>query len=367
MMVDKSVILITKTKKGIFMQNIMIRFIFLLAVLFPTLAPAMSVNNIFVFGDSLSDGGNVYNVTGSSFPPPPYAQRFSNGPVAVEQLASMAGINLLPSTLGGTNFAFGGAATGVVAGTANIDNYLAAPPASPLAFLNGTGIQNQTNQFIASGINFDPNQTLFVLWGGPNDIFTWLDGYSSETINQVVAGAIDHIVESIKALYTDGAEYFLIPDMVDLGKTPFGKNQGSGGQAFLSQISSSFNTFLGQKLDAIVGPNIFRPDVNNLLQLVQANPLAYGFDNAIDACLNTAAATLCQNPDRYLFWDGVHPTKQGHALIAGEFYSSAIPEPPVIVLMSLAIVVGFSFGTPSFRMHNIFIVKRMDDGSNKNA
>ena len=341
-----------KIKKDIFMQNLMIRFIFLLAVLFPTLSSAMSVNNIFVFGDSLSDGGNVYNITGSSFPPSPYAQRFSNGPVAVEQLASMAGINLLPSTvIGGTNFAYGGAATGVVAGTANIDNYLAAPPMSPLAFLNGTGIQNQTNQFIASGISFDPNQSLFVLWGGPNDIFTWLDGYSSATIDQVIAGAINHIIDSINTLSSHGAEYFLIPDMVDLGKTPFGKNQGISGQYYLSQISSSFNAFLGQNLDAIVGANIFRPDVNNLLQLVQANPLAYGFDNAIDACLNTSTSTICQNPDRYLFWDGVHPTEHGHALIAGEFYATAIPEPPVIALMSLAILVGFSFRTTSFRIN----------------
>jgi len=32
-----------KIKKDIFMQNLMIRFIFLLAVLFPTLSSAMSV------------------------------------------------------------------------------------------------------------------------------------------------------------------------------------------------------------------------------------------------------------------------------------------------------------------------------------
>ena len=55
------------------MQNMMIRFIFLLAILLPTLSSAMSVDNIFVFGDSLSDGGNVYNTTGMQFPPPPYA------------------------------------------------------------------------------------------------------------------------------------------------------------------------------------------------------------------------------------------------------------------------------------------------------
>lgn len=322
------------------MQNIMIRFVFLLTVLFPTLAPAMSVNNIFVFGDSLSDGGNVYNVTGNQFPPTPYAQRFSNGSVAVEQLASMVGINLQSSTVGGTNFAYGGADTGVVPGT-SFDNYLAAPPLSPLAFLNGTGIQNQVST--ASGISFDPNHALFVVWGGPNDIFTWLDGITSATIDQVVGSAVSNIMTAIGTLKGYGAENFLIPSMVDLGKTPLGKNLGGTDQAGLSLISSTFNAFLGQGLDAIVGANIFRPDVNNLLQLVQANPLAYGIDNATDACVNLAASTICQNPDRYLFWDSVHPTQHGHALIAGEFYASAVPEPSAIALMSLAILVGFSF------------------------
>ncbi|MEY3288404.1 MAG: hypothetical protein RLZZ419_646 [Pseudomonadota bacterium] len=328
------------------MQNIMIRFIFLLAVLFPTLSSAMLVNNVFVFGDSLSDGGNVYNTVAVAssgtiqFPPPPYAQRFSNGPVAVEQLAAMVGINLQPSTVGGTNFAYGGADTGIVPGT-SIDNYLAAPPSSPLAFLNGTGIQNQTNGFTSSGTSFDPNHALFVVWGGPNDIFTWLDKLTPATIDQVIGSAVSNIVTAIGTLKSYGAENFLIPNMVDLGKTPLGKQIGGTDQAGLSVISSNFNTFLNLGLDAIVGANIFRPDVNNLLQLVQANPLAYGIDNATDACVNISASTVCQNPDRYLFWDSVHPTEHGHALIAGEFYASAVPEPSAMALMSLAILVGF--------------------------
>jgi len=345
------------------MQNMMIRFIFLLAVLFPSLTSAMSVNNIFVFGDSLSDGGNVYNYVNTAtsgtlkFPPPPYAQRFSNGPVAVEQFASLAGINLQPSITGGTNFAYGGAATGVVPGTKSIDypdgidNYLV--KSIPIPFLNDTGIQNQIKAFDASGKNFDPNHSLFVVWGGPNDIFTWLDGFSTTTIDNVVADALSHIITSITILESKGAENFLIPNMVDLGNTPFGKKLGGIQQTALSQISSNFNAFLDQNLDAIVGANIFRPDVNNLLQLVQADPQAYGFENVRDSCFNKLTFQTCSNPDRYLFWDDVHPTERGHGLIAGEFYISTIPEPPVIVLISLAVLAGFSFREKLFPLHKI--------------
>jgi phospholipase/lecithinase/hemolysin len=27
-------------------------------------------------------------------------------------------------------------------------------------------------------------------------------------------------------------------------------------------------------------------------------------------------AVLCQQPDEYLFWDGIHPTKAAHAIVA---------------------------------------------------
>ena len=338
------------------MQNLIIRSIFLLAVLLPRLSSAMSVNNIFVFSDSLSDGGNVYNYVNVAtsgavqFPPsPPYAQRFSNGPVAVEQFASMAGINLKPSTVGGTNFAYGGAATGVVPGTKEIvypdgiDNYLV--KSIPIPFLNGTGIQNQVDGFITSGINYDPKHSLFVVWGGPNDIFTKLDGYSSANMGDVIANAVGNTLSFISTLALYGAENFLIPNMVDLGMTPFGIKLGGLEQAGLTQISNTFNTFLGQGLDSIVGANIFRPDVNNLLQLVQADRQAYGFDNVTDSCFNKITFVTCSNPNGYLFWDDVHPTERGHALIASDFYTTAIPEPSIIALIGLAGLVGFSFRT----------------------
>ena len=31
---------------------------------------------------------------------------------------------------------------------------------------------------------------------------------------------------------------------------------------------------------------------------------------------------LCSNPDSYIFWDPVHPTKHTHALIAAQFISN---------------------------------------------
>src|SRR5580698_7941700 len=66
---------------------------------------ASSFSSVVVYGDSLSDNGNLYSLIG--YPPPPYYNgRFSNGPVAAEQLATALGAPLF-------DFAVGGATSGV--------------------------------------------------------------------------------------------------------------------------------------------------------------------------------------------------------------------------------------------------------------
>jgi phospholipase/lecithinase/hemolysin len=47
----------------------------------PVKAATLGFDGLYVFGDSLSDTGNVYAATQNQFPPLPYAPgRFTNGP-----------------------------------------------------------------------------------------------------------------------------------------------------------------------------------------------------------------------------------------------------------------------------------------------
>ena len=86
--------------------------------LVPVLAVAGPFREVVVFGDSLSDSGNVFAATeavlAEAIPvSPPYDEgRFSNGPVWVDILAEKLGLQLHPFLQGGTNFALGGAAIG---------------------------------------------------------------------------------------------------------------------------------------------------------------------------------------------------------------------------------------------------------------
>jgi hypothetical protein len=89
---------------------------FALAVLAASLAlasgPALAYTTLFAFGDSLSDAGNLFALTG--IPSAPYFDgHFSNGTTWVEDLSKDLGLGTLkPSVSGGTDFAFGGATTG---------------------------------------------------------------------------------------------------------------------------------------------------------------------------------------------------------------------------------------------------------------
>jgi outer membrane lipase/esterase len=71
-------------------------------------APAHA-GNLYVFGDSLVDNGNIPKLSGVDYPPPPYYQnRFSNGPVWPEYFPGLTGLGFTASNDYGVGGAFAG-------------------------------------------------------------------------------------------------------------------------------------------------------------------------------------------------------------------------------------------------------------------
>lgn len=64
----------------------------LFSFMLPCKAMASNFSQFYVFGDSLSDTGNVFNASGGLIPPdPPYSQgRFSNGDIWVDFVGVMS-------------------------------------------------------------------------------------------------------------------------------------------------------------------------------------------------------------------------------------------------------------------------------------
>ena len=123
-----------------------------------------SFTGIYAFGDSLTDTGNLFALTG--FPPEPYFEgRISNGIVWIEYLA--IAMQLEPGSL--VNYSFAGATTGR-------DNELDVP-----GVIEFPGLQDELDLFEADlgGNSADPS-ALYVVWAGANDIF--VSGPTEETI-----------------------------------------------------------------------------------------------------------------------------------------------------------------------------------------
>lgn len=321
-----------------------IRALLLLAALFPVPAHSFVFDEIFAFGDSLSDNGNTFAATAAAQPspipiippsPPYFEGRFSNGPVAVEYLASLRGAVL-------HDMAWGGATTGI--GNTNDGGTV-----SSFGLLNLPGVATQIANFSASPPSIEAND-LFVLWAGPND---FLAGNFSDPVAAVNTG-VTNLAGSLATLATLGAAHVLVPNMTDLSLTPSARAQaaalsGTGGPASgalflqsLRALSIAFNAGLASALETLEGAfpaTAFIPaDVFATFNAAVADPAAFGFTNVTDRCLSVDLMSVCASLQAFLFWDGIHPTTQAHAVLAGLFntaLNAALPEPSTILLIAI--------------------------------
>jgi len=299
-----------------------------------------TLNQLFVFGDSLSDGGNYAGPGGpGAFPPPPYAgTRYSNGPTAVEylwQAYHSGSTSFKPSNFGGTNYALGGSTSGSFNFNA-INPNVPGDPLHPLQgwFATQGGVTSQVSQFTSAYTGtIVPDESLFVVWAFPNDVFS--NALFSLSPTQLVIAGVTNIVGAVQQLAGKGATNFLIPNMPDLGNTP-----GFLGSTALSGLTVAFNAALADALTALdqamKGVDIVQFDTFGSLNAIIGNPKQYGFTNVTEQCVGNLQNGRC-DPNSWLFWDSVHPTTAGHAIL-GDQFAAAIPEPGSLWLITLALV-----------------------------
>ncbi|HEV2540090.1 MAG TPA: autotransporter domain-containing protein [Frateuria sp.] len=281
----------------------------LAGLLFSTAAAATDFSKVVVFGDSLSDAGNLSLSQGS-----PVALRFTTNPgtTAAENVAAGLGFTLTPSLTGGTDFAFGGA--GVVQGVAPV-------PTLP---------QQMAMYLGANGGKADAN-ALYQVWGGANDIF-YLTGTSTNA-NVLAAGtatAAQAEVGMLGQLQAAGARYVVVYNLPDLGKTPASAAGGPAAQAGGTQLALVYNGILSTGISQLSanGLNVIPVDTFRLINEVIANPSAYGFTNVTTPACNGSSVqcgpvgsglpfSYAPGTDQtYLFADDVHPTTAAHAMLA---------------------------------------------------
>jgi outer membrane lipase/esterase len=279
---------------------------------------------LYVFGDSLSDPGNVYVLTGTSSAPPyplipsaPYVIggfHFTNGKTWIERLAAWLGLPNggkpafeRPGVFG--NYALGGSRAG--------------NSGSPLFTFAG-----QLDAFSVDVAGAAPAGALYVAWFGGNDIrdalFAAVSDPTLATSEAIIDAAIDAQVDGVAQLHAAGARQFLILNAPNLALTPIVAGLGPQAVADALSLTQKFNAGLATALDQLESSlptiEIIRFDVFALLSTLAADPAAFGIRNTIDPCLRSGVTrkVYCSGRNRYLFWDSVHPTAAAHKLLAEE-------------------------------------------------
>ena len=266
---------------------------------------------VFVFGDSLSDSGNIAASLGPDFPTAVYPNgQFTNGAEWTTQ------IGLSPSLLGGNNYAFGGARTA--------DNGDATPD-----------LLAQIGMFTASAAQLGANP-LAVIWTGGNDFRDLAPG---DDLGAFVTSITHTIAKGVRLLNDAGIEDFVVFNLPNFSALPeyAGDALGAGQASFVTGV---VNGAIAKKVsrldnrydDASVG--LF--DIDSLFQEVLASaPEATRQLRCLDDLADCAA-----NPTNYVFYDDIHPMEWVHSELARQFSAaylspelSAVPLPAGATLL----------------------------------
>lgn len=266
-------------------------------------ASAQTYNRLVVFGDSLSDNGNLFAATGGTTPPGAvyWQGRFSNGPVFTELLGFNAGrIAAGAPVTGSINLAFGGART----------DASAMPP----------GMRTQLGMYQMSGGTFGANDLVSVL-GGANNIFQGLPAAGASpnpagAITPVALAAAADVNFIVSSVAGAGAGTILVTNLPKLSLTPQFRGTPAAPLAdfAVGQFNGALSTGVFATAAARPATNIILMDLFKVGDTIANNPGAFGISNVTQPCFN--GVTVCANPNDYFYFDGVHPTAAGHAVIA---------------------------------------------------
>lgn len=291
-------------------------FICLLLVL-PVNA-TISFSNLFIFGDSMSDTGNLASIT-DDFPPAYYNNRLSNGPVAVEILGEKLGLSANPSLHlinqnSGSNYAVASAKSG---GSRSLD------------------LNSQINAFLAAYRFSVPNDALYLMFIGGNDVRSVRNVQDSQSVETTLQNAANNVKQNISRLINSGAKYIVVMNSIDMGNLP---------EALLSDLQSSheptlserttentrhFNDFLEETFDDIEDEfdiKIAEFDSFEFLSQVIDEAESFNFSYVREPCFFHSTLTFhsdCnfgQNANAFLFFDEKHPSARGHVLIGNALF-----------------------------------------------
>lgn len=283
-----------------------------------------SYSNIYVFGDSLTEAGNVRAPASLGY----YDGRFSNGPTWVDLLSrSLYGADTTKSSAGGNNFSIA----------------LARAQGNLLPI----GMKNQVDAYAARPGNADPN-ALYILNFGANDLVAYTSGgflldWNGKKLPDIAAA----IATQVDRLRDMGAQHILVTSGFDVGMVPL--MNGSLAEAGLGRSAAlRFNAALASALDGLMIEGLEMFDMLGFFDTLLASGQPIITETS---CLQAGGPAATNNCAGYAFYDPTHPTALIHQLIAQGVanqlgilprtlvaQAAAVPEPAAFGLLGLGLL-----------------------------
>lgn len=334
----------------------------------------LDIDRLVVFGDSLSDQGNLKSRL-MIFPLTPYfAGRFSNGEIWVDYLARMTGVSI-------QNWAVGGSVSHLFFDLEQNTKPLIEKIKNRGRVTASGSVKKQIEQYKKT-LNgkkiINKDSTLFSLWIGGNDYVSLIEGEDADIFldypddlrvgsQVVIRRVVSNIVNNINQLYKLGARNFVTATLPDLGTIPLiADNVHYHKKLFeerrhtvialsekMTAVTLNHNALLINNLielkeklpdiniiiiDAIKGIDMILQSVNmddgvsyfdydfnsnlyihitDMERSVKINRSCY-----YASLLMPDKSQICAEPERAFFWDNIHPTSYGHCLMAAFFHQS---------------------------------------------
>lgn len=301
------------------------RWILIFLLLVSTqLSASESYNRVYVFGDSLSDSGNVALLVGDLPDPPFFNNHISNGLTAVEVFAAGLGLTAdaslhLIGPAVGTNYAVAGARA---AGTSAID------------------LSTQVVLFLANSGGSAAADSLYVFFIGGNDVRDARDVPDPALADGVIDAAVTAELAQVQALIASGAHDIVVMNVPDIGSIP-----ESGIIAALTgdttvrerttRLTRRYNKGLRRQLKKLDRAGAADIEVFNTFKVfneVIEEAASNGFTNTTDACFSSISFSFnpgCNfgaNFPAYIFFDEIHPTARVHAMIGQKLLDDVVAE-----------------------------------------
>lgn len=298
---------------------------------------ATTIDKLVVFGDSLSDNGNMFNLTSGKIPrnPPYFSGHFSNGMVWVEYVANALHFD----TSNKAEFSDYAYAKAWGSDLNDID---------PLSFFT---LSSEIDEYIRYESKHGAAEAnhLFTIWIGNND---YLGGDKTLSVDMATSLTVNAIKANMETLINDGARHFLVLNLTDLGVTPSSIAQGPVAAGRYSMLSFTHNAKLSLMLDEIRNSHsdvdVIEIDLMTYFEKMVKSPAEFKLKVVDKACYDgdfgnlgetdkqaslsahakiplkaayyAAAAKsewhVCNNPDEYVYWDSLHPTGAVHKILA---------------------------------------------------